>query len=76
MARRTVRSSWRTRSRRLASVPRGGTHAIVPALGQVIVPVLGIPVGTAGSRIHHASRALRAALDADDRTDSPKERTA
>lgn len=41
-----------------------------------IADVLGIPVGTAGSRIHHASRALRAALDADDRTGSPKERTA
>ncbi|OGO57964.1 MAG: hypothetical protein A2Z32_01575 [Chloroflexi bacterium RBG_16_69_14] len=41
-----------------------------------IADVLGIPVGTAGSRIHHASRALRAALDADDRTESPKERTA
>ncbi len=41
-----------------------------------IADVLGIPVGTAGSRLHHASRALRAALDADDRTESPKERTA
>ena len=41
-----------------------------------IADVLGIPVGTAGSRIHHATRALRAALDADDRTESPKERTA
>jgi RNA polymerase sigma factor (sigma-70 family) len=41
-----------------------------------IADILGIPVGTAGSRIHHASRALRAALDADDRTESPKERTA
>lgn len=41
-----------------------------------IADVLGIPVGTAGSRIHHASRALRAALDADDRIESPKERTA
>ena len=41
-----------------------------------IADVLGIPVGTAGSRIHHASRALRAAIDADDRTIDPKERTA
>ena len=38
--------------------------------------VLGIPAGTAGSRLHHASRALRAALDADDRIEGPKERTA
>ena len=41
-----------------------------------IADVLGIPVGTAGSRLHHATRALRAALDADDRTNDPKERTA
>jgi RNA polymerase sigma-70 factor (ECF subfamily) len=41
-----------------------------------IADVLGIPVGTAGSRIHHATRALRAAIDADDRLDDPKERTA
>jgi DNA-directed RNA polymerase specialized sigma24 family protein len=41
-----------------------------------IADVLGIPVGTAGSRLHHATRALRAALDADARTDDPKERTA
>jgi RNA polymerase sigma-70 factor (ECF subfamily) len=41
-----------------------------------IADVLGIPVGTAGSRLHYATRALRAALDADDRTIEPKERTA
>src|SRR6478736_5406852 len=41
-----------------------------------IADVLGIPVGTAGSRIHHATRALRAAIEADDRLDDPKERTA
>jgi RNA polymerase sigma factor (sigma-70 family) len=41
-----------------------------------IADVLGIPVGTAGSRIHHATRALRAAIEADDRTTTPKERTA
>lgn len=41
-----------------------------------IADVLGIPVGTAGSRIHHATRALRAAIDADDRLDDTKERTA
>jgi RNA polymerase sigma-70 factor (ECF subfamily) len=41
-----------------------------------IADILGIPVGTAGSRVHHASRALRAALDADDRIGSLKERTA
>jgi RNA polymerase sigma-70 factor (ECF subfamily) len=30
-----------------------------------VAEVLGIPVGTAGSRLHHAIRALRAALEAD-----------
>jgi RNA polymerase sigma factor (sigma-70 family) len=32
-----------------------------------IAVILGIPVGTAGSRLHHAHRAMRAALDADAR---------
>ena len=41
-----------------------------------IADVLGIPVGTAGSRLHHATRALRASLDADDRTSDTKERSA
>jgi RNA polymerase sigma-70 factor, ECF subfamily len=33
-----------------------------------IAEILGIPVGTASSRLHHAHRAMRAALEADDRT--------
>jgi RNA polymerase sigma-70 factor (ECF subfamily) len=33
-----------------------------------IADVLGIPVGTAGSRLHYATRALRAAIEADDRS--------
>jgi RNA polymerase sigma-70 factor, ECF subfamily len=33
-----------------------------------IAEVLGIPVGTVGSRLHHAHRAMRAALDANART--------
>jgi RNA polymerase sigma-70 factor (ECF subfamily) len=41
-----------------------------------IADVLGIPVGTASSRLHNAMAALRASVDADDRTDDPKERTA
>jgi RNA polymerase sigma-70 factor (ECF subfamily) len=41
-----------------------------------IADVLGIPIGTAGSRLHHATRALRAAIDADDRSTEIKERTA
>ena len=32
-----------------------------------IAEILGIPVGTARSRLHHAHRAMRAALDAEDR---------
>ncbi len=41
-----------------------------------IADVLGIPVGTANSRLHYATRALRAALEADARIDDPRERTA
>ncbi len=41
-----------------------------------IADVLGIPVGTTGSRLHYATRALRAALDADERAIDSKERTA
>ena len=33
-----------------------------------IAAILGIPAGTARSRLHHAHRAMRAALDADART--------
>jgi len=41
-----------------------------------IADVLGTPVGTAGSRLHYAVRALRAALEADERSTAPKERLA
>ena len=41
-----------------------------------IADVLGIPVGTAGSRLHYATRALRSALEADARTVNAKERLA
>jgi RNA polymerase sigma-70 factor (ECF subfamily) len=41
-----------------------------------IADVLAIPIGTAGSRLHNAVRAMRAAIDADDRATTPKERTA
>ena len=37
---------------------------------------LGIPVGTVGSRLHYATRALRAALEADERAASTEERSA
>jgi len=40
-----------------------------------IADVLGIPVGTARSRLHYATRQLRAALEADARP-APEERTA
>jgi DNA-directed RNA polymerase specialized sigma24 family protein len=33
-----------------------------------VADILGIPAGTVASRIHHAMRGLRAALDADART--------
>jgi RNA polymerase sigma factor, sigma-70 family len=38
-----------------------------------IAEVIGVPLGTVGSRLHYAKRALRAALEADDRVE---ERTA
>jgi RNA polymerase sigma-70 factor, ECF subfamily len=38
--------------------------------------VLGIPVGTVGSRLHYATKALRAALEADERATSSEERSA
>ena len=41
-----------------------------------IADVLGIPVGTAGSRVHYAARALRSALEADARAGAGKERPA
>jgi RNA polymerase sigma-70 factor (ECF subfamily) len=41
-----------------------------------IADVLGIPAGTAASRLHHATRALRAALEADSRNVNARERTA
>ena len=41
-----------------------------------IADVIGIPIGTAGSRLHYATKALRAAIDADGRTGALEERTA
>jgi RNA polymerase sigma-70 factor (ECF subfamily) len=38
-----------------------------------IADVLGIPLGTAGSRIHYAARALRAAIESDTRLGSGRE---
>lgn len=41
-----------------------------------IADVLGIPAGTAGSRLHYATRALRAAIDANTRSSAGEERLA
>ncbi len=41
-----------------------------------IADVLGIPPGTAASRVHYATRALRAAIDADSRLPAGEGRTA
>ena len=38
-----------------------------------IADVVGIPVGTAGSRLHYAARALRAAIEADSRIGNGRE---
>lgn len=41
-----------------------------------IADTLDIPRGTAASRLHYATRSLRAAIEADDRASDPRERTA
>jgi RNA polymerase sigma-70 factor, ECF subfamily len=41
-----------------------------------IADVLGVPIGTAGSRIHYAVRALRAAIEADSRLGTGRESVA
>ena len=51
-------------------------HHVAGLSSPEIADVLGIPVGTAGSRLHYATQAFRAALDADTRVDPPKERLA
>ena len=38
-----------------------------------IAEILGVPYGTVGSRLHHATRALRAAISAGERDRSPRE---
>jgi RNA polymerase sigma-70 factor (ECF subfamily) len=51
-------------------------HHVAGLSSPEIADVLGIPVGTAGSRLHYATQALRAALDADARLDTTTERSA
>jgi RNA polymerase sigma-70 factor (ECF subfamily) len=41
-------------------------HLLGLALGE-IAEILGVPYGTVGSRLHHAVRSMRAAIDADER---------
>jgi RNA polymerase sigma-70 factor (ECF subfamily) len=42
-------------------------HHYVDFTLEEVAETLGVPVGTVRSRLHHAMRALRAALDADAR---------
>ena len=51
-------------------------HHVAGLSSPEIADVLGIPAGTAGSRLHYATQALRAAIDADTRIDDHKERSA
>ena len=46
-------------------------HHYLGMTSEQVAERLGIPVGTAKSRIHHATLALRASLDADARTSAP-----
>ena len=41
-----------------------------------IAQIVGVPIGTVKSRLHHATRALRAAIAADSRVDMAEERLA
>ena len=41
-----------------------------------IAEIVGVPVGTVKSRLHHATRSLRAAIVADSQVDSPEARLA
>ena len=49
-------------------------HAGLPVSD--IADIVGVPVGTVKSRLHHATRSLRAALAADSRVDSTEARPA
>ena len=51
-------------------------HHVAGLSSPEIADVLGIPVGTAGSRLHYATQAFRAALDADERLEQTRERSA
>ena len=51
-------------------------HHVAGLSSPEIADVLGIPVGTAGSRLHYATQALRAALDADERLGTTTARSA
>ena len=49
-------------------------HAGLPL--NELAQIVGVPIGTVKSRLHHATRALRAAIAADSRVDTAEERLA
>lgn len=49
-------------------------HAGIPVAG--VAEIVGVPVGTVKSRLHHAARSLRAAIVADSQLDVTEERLA
>jgi RNA polymerase sigma-70 factor, ECF subfamily len=51
-------------------------HHVAGLSSPEIADVLGIPDGTAASRLHYATQALRAAIEADSRVDDDQERSA
>jgi RNA polymerase sigma-70 factor (ECF subfamily) len=50
-------------------------HHYLGLTSEEVAEAAGIPVGTAKSRIHYATRAMRAALEADDRTTPERDRS-
>jgi len=81
-----AQETWNTRRREIL---RRALEELPPAQRQAlglayfddlshgqIASVLGVPLGTAKSRLHHATSAVKASLDADARTPSIQERPA
>ena len=59
------------------SIARSSSCTTTPGIPLAeIADIVGVPVGTVKSRLHHATRSLRAAIVADSQVDSPEARLA